>query len=205
MLVPALQTTPAASDNGNLDALTLVLVVVFIASMAALTALAMRRTRPKEPEADPFPTVVPIERKDAPVAERPSLIQSRATVAGNSPVWLTGVSLPNTPGRVAEASRIIEELLAARRERDLARGLALYSPALRGELQAQFGVDEAGLLSLMREATFAGEPPDLRSVEIVDATGGQMTARAGYTDGTSETYWFVRDGDDWLIDGIDRR
>jgi hypothetical protein len=205
VLLPALQTTSTASDEGALDALTLVLVVVFIASMVALTALAARRSHSDEAAHVPGPLDNPDVGTMAPPATRPPLEHASARSTERQPAWLRGVVLPKREASLTDASRVIEELLAARRDHDLERGLALYAPVLLDELKRVVGVDSDELRAAFRDASFEGDPPELRSIEIVSAAGERMLVRAGYANGASETYRLVRIDGCWRIEGIDGR
>lgn len=201
MLLLALQTTPSAADDGPIDTLTLILVVIFIAAMLALSLL-MRREN-----SDP-PDQPPLEREHSDTFERPSDVAAlpprrerpSATREGSVPVWLQGVALPSPNASLADATRVIEALLTARRDHDLAGGLRLYTPSSRDALAVRLGFDSVDTAA---QATFDGDPPSLRSAEILEGTGSRMVARATYSDRTSEIYTLVRLGDAWLIEEID--
>ena len=129
MLLLALQTTTSAAGDSRIDTLTLVLVVIFIAAMLALSLLIRRPESddPSEPAPDPrqpeafaesLTPIVPPVRRDRPAKSSPASV----------PVWLQGVAVPMPDASLADATRVIETLLAARRSHDLAAGLALCAP-----------------------------------------------------------------------------
>ena len=201
MLLLALQTTAAASDGRRIDAITLVLVVVFLVSIVALSLLLFRRDREdasEQPVAAPPPD--PIQARAPPISpirrERPVLATDPV------PAWLQGVIFPDGDASLAEAASLIESLLAARRDHDLAGGLKLYSSEMVESLRKSLGVDEAGLVEALNSAQYEGGPPHLRSVDLISSTSNRMTVRASYTSGASETYRLVRIGGQWLIEGI---
>jgi len=201
LLLLALQTTTSSVDD-RVDAVTLVLVLLFIGSMAGLSVLLSRRSGDEPPAAatpEPESSATAMEAPPTPPRrERPPAPPARTT-----PRWLEGVSFPGPIAGLSEATQVIEALVAARRDRDLARGLRLYTPASLASLRDSLGVDAAGLAERLDRAEFHGEPPALRSVELLDITGDRMTVQAGYANGTSERYRLVRSGGEWLIDAIE--
>ncbi len=203
MLLLALQT--ASSVDDRIDAVTIVLVLVFVGSMAGLSFLIHRRPEREQPE--PPATAVPERDSNAVPGETPRMPPRRERPAPppvkTTPRWLEGVSFPGPGAGLAEATQVIEALLMARRDRDLGCGLRLYTPESLAVLRNSLGVDEAGLAERLDRAEFHGEPPALRSVELLEATGDRMTVRAGYANGSSERYRLVRSGGEWLIDGIE--
>jgi len=204
LLLLALQTTSSSVDD-RIDAVTLVLVLLFIGSMAGLSFLLHRRPGSEQPE-PPAPTA-PEQESTAVPESAPRTLPRRERPpippVPTAPRWLEGVTFPEPEAGLAEATQVIEALLAARRDRDLARGLGLYSPALLALLRDRLGVDEAGLAERLDRAEFHGDSPALRSVELLDAIGDRMTVRAGYANGSSERYRLVRSGGVWLIDSIE--
>ena len=204
MLLLALQTTTSSVDD-RIDAVTLMLVLLFIGSMAGLSFLIHRRPGREQPGSPA--TAVPERDSNAVPGEAPRMPPRRERptlpLVKTTPHWLEGVSFPGPEAGLVDATRVIEALLAARRDRDLVRGLQLYTPASLASLRDSLGVDEAGLAERLARAEFHGEPPALRSVELLQATGDRMTVRAGYATGSSERYRLVRLGGEWLIDGIE--
>lgn len=205
MLLTALQSNPAPSDGGDLDALTLVLVVAFLASMAALTVLLMRRARPGDPDPIPVVEANPVREREA--AATPAWEEARQFSGGaqERPVWLRGVTFSQAAGSVSAASAVIEALLASRRDGDLAKGAALYTPRLREQLERELGVDASGLERTLAEARIPDEAPALRSVEVIGGGEEWMRVRAGYSDRSSEAYELVLVDGGWLIDRIETR
>lgn len=205
MLLLALQTTLAVTDNRDLDGLTLVLVVVFIASMAALTAIMLHRTGTGE---NAPPAIDPAERP-RPELTPPIALPAEPPAASRPierlPAWWHGVTLPQANGSLAQAGQAIEELLEARRAGDLARGLTLFTPEYLTRFRRHLGVDEDRLLDVLRSATLSGDPPALRSVELLDASGDRMTVQVGYSDRTSDIYRLASSQGRWLIDDIEPR
>lgn len=204
MLARALQITTNAGDD-RLDTLTVALVVVFIGSMAVLSYLLYRREEQDATDDPPVPDRSTAESRR--IVPPPSAIRREAPPTAASarvPVWLSGVRFPVAGASLSGATQVIEGLLAARRDHDLARGLAFYAPALLENLRQELGVDDDRLGEMLAAAEYEGDPPRLRSVESISMSGNRMTARAGYADGTSELYRLVRIGDQWLIEGIER-
>lgn len=201
----AFQTTSEAIDDSTLDAVTLALLVGFVVSLVALSFLLGRRgedspeepgpSRDAGPTAEPIPTPPTSPRVEA---------RSIATPAPSTPAWLSGVTLPQAPTGLAEAVAVIERLLDARRDRDLAAGIALYSPSFRARLATELGVPEDRLESALGRAGIDRDAPVLRSVELVSTTGDELRARIGYGDRSSETYRLVRVDGRWAIDAIER-
>lgn len=221
MLLLALQTTATAASDDRIDTLTLVLVVLFIAAMLGLS-LAIRREGVASPDEEPTDPALPVRPARSQPTDSvdvgpvgtpghgdPALHRSvdRANVVvGRSqdtskpvPVWLRGVTLPSVGASLSEATRVIEALLTARRDHDLAAGMALHTPSAREALVRSLGLDgdDSGV-----DAIFDGDPPSLRSAEIVEATGGRMTVRATYSNRSSELYVLIRVEQDWLIQDI---
>lgn len=201
----ALQTTADGIDDSTLDAVTLVLLVGFIVSMVALSVILARGNRqtPEDTTTTPRP-----ERPEvpSPVWEARSQPEPRpAPVAERRvPVWLAGVTLSHTSGILGEATAVVERLLAARQARDLAAGVASYSPALRARLASELGVPVEELGRALETAAIEGEAPGLRSVELVTVSNDAVTVRAGYTDRSGEVYQLVQIDGRWLIDSIER-
>ena len=203
MLLLALQTSTSTAGDSTIDAVTLVLVVLFIASMVALSVLLRRGNDAPAAERDIAPPLSetaiprPVVAPASPRAERPPL-----PTTAPAPVWLDGVGFPPSNASLAAATQVIELLLSARRDHDLGRGLALYTPELLRSLRASLGVDEEGLAEALSAATFDGEPPALRSIEIVSASGNRMTVRVGYASGSAECYRLVDIDNRWSIEEI---
>lgn len=200
MLFLALQTTTSSASD-RIDTVALLLVTIFIGSVAALSWLVFRRpandhpSEPVIPEAHPAPEIL-----------QPEISQPRSRTEhppSSLPRWLDGVSFPSATASLAVAAGLIETLLAARGDRDLARGFALYAPELRASLRSSLGVDEHGLLEAIDRVEYQGDPPQLRSVELVSATDNRMTIRATYTSGASERYRLIRLDGRWAIESID--
>jgi hypothetical protein len=198
LLLLALQTTSAVSDDRRLDAITLILVVIFIASMVALSTFLRRGEDETEADRAVAPPPSSPSPPRLPAAPSPTSDRPPRTATSGVPAWLDGVSFPTTEATLADAAAVIEALLSARRDNDLRRGLALYTSESLQSLHESFGFDDADLV----HAAFAGDPPALRSIEIISATGNRMTARAGYSNGKSEIYRLVRLDDRWLIQEI---
>ena len=131
-------------------------------------------------------------------------MQTEVKVAETSPVWLEGVRFPAVDANLSEAVRIIEGMLAARRDQQLLEGLRFYTPEFREQLRIELGIDDAELERTLAAADVRGAPPSLRSVEFVHASGASMSVRAGYSNGGSELYRFVRVEERWLVEGIER-
>jgi hypothetical protein len=201
LLLLALQTTAAASDDRRIDVITLVLVVIFLVSMAALSVLLFRRTGE---EASERPATVPPPEPNP--ARAPSFSPARRErplpVTDPVPAWLQGVIFSSGDASLADAASVIEALLSARRDHDLAGGLRLYSKELLDSLRTSLGVDEAGLVEALNHAQFDGDPPTLRSLDLIGSSSNHMTVRAGYTSSADEVYRLVRLGGQWLIEGI---
>lgn len=202
MLLLALQTTTATVDP--LDAFTLVLVVVFIISMAVLSVLIHRRNAD-----DPLDS--PTAERISPPEEQPPAVplpharfdpspQPTDTVV---PVWLEGVAFPSIEASLTEAVRIIEILLIARRDHNLLQGIQFYTPEYLRSFQTTFGIDNTNLEQILTQVDYTGNPPTLRSVERIEATGNRMKIRAGYTSNTQEIYHFIYIENRWLIDRIE--
>lgn len=119
---------------------------------------------------------------------------SRASV----PVWLQGVTIPAAVASLSEVTRVIEALLSARRNHDLAAGLALFTPDRRGALRERLGTDG----SSSTEIVFEGDPPVLRSAEMLESTGMRVEVRVTYSNGTSEIYSLIWFDGDWRIEEI---
>ncbi len=202
MLLLALQTTTSAAGDRSIDTLTLILVVIFIAAMLALS-ISMHRS-----ESDP-PDEPVIERKLAADPDRPQLpataappvYRERATnqMRESVPVWLQGVTIPSADASLSDVIRLIEALLTARRNHDLAAGLNLYAPGSRDALAARFRLDSSDA----EHATFEGDPPSLRGAEILEATGNRMRVRVAYSNGANEIYTLIHLDNAWLIEDID--
>ena len=201
----ALQTTSEGIDDSTLDAVTLVLLIGFVVSLVALSFLLARRTgaTPEEPE-PPRDAGPPAEPAPLPPARPRIEARSAVTSASPTPAWLSGVSLPQSPSGLSEAAAVIERLLEARRNRNLASGIALYSTSFRARLAGELGMPVEHLGRALGEAAIEGDAPALRSVEMVSANGDWMSARAGYADRTSEIYRLVRIDGHWAIDSIER-
>jgi hypothetical protein len=201
----ALQTTTEEIDDRSLDALTLVLLVGFVVSMVALSYLLARRgestteERPQHRESDRPASLAP-----PPLAHPRIEPVTFAASAPSTPAWLSGVTFPQSSHGVSEAVACVELLLEARRSRDLAAGIALYSPAFRSRLAAVLGVTEERLVESLEGASFEGEAPALRSIELVSANPEALNVRAGYADRSAETYRLVWIGGRWTIDSIER-
>jgi hypothetical protein len=199
LLLLALQTTTSAAGDSRIDTLALVLVVIFIAAMLTLSLLLRRPESddPGEPalehrQADVFagphmPDVPPV-RRDRPAGSLHAFV----------PVWLQGVAIPMADASLSDATRVIEALLAARRSHDLAAGLALYAPGPRAGLRERLGIGGFGSTDI----TFTGEPPALRSAEIVEGAGARMTVRATYFNGASENYTLTWLDGTWFVEEI---
>jgi hypothetical protein len=201
----ALQTTAEGLDDGTLDALTLVLLVGFVVSMVVLSFLLARRGGETTEERDPpRETERPVEPSPSPPLI--TRIEPRTVTATDpsTPAWLTGVTFPRSFQTLSDAAAVVERLLEARRTRDLAAGIALYSPAFRERMAAALGVTEDGLFLALDETTIEGDPPALRSIELVSATGDDLRVRAGYADRSTELYRLVRIDGQWAIDSIER-
>lgn len=201
MLLLALQTTTSAADDGRIDTLTLILVVIFIAAMLALSLL-MRRRNPDPPNQPPPEREHPEEFERPSAVAAPPLRRERPSVPreASHPVWLQGVNLPSRDASLSDATRVIEALLTARRNHDLAGGLQFYTPGSRETLAVRLGLDGDDTAA---QAIFDGDPPSLRSAEILEGPGSRMMARATYSNGASEVYTLVRLGDAWLVEEID--
>lgn len=203
MLLIALQTTTATAHP--LDAFTLVLVVVFIISMAVLSVLIYRRNADDRLDS---PTVEHI----SPPAEQPSVAPLPRARFDSSPpptdavipVWLEGVVFPSVDVSLTEAVRIIELLLIARRDHDLLQGIQFYTSDYLRSFQTTFGIDNSNLEQLLTQVDYTGSPPTLRLVELIDTTGNRMKIRAEYTSNGQEIYHFVYIDNRWFIDQIDR-
>jgi hypothetical protein len=94
---------------------------------------------------------------------------------------------------------LIEALLTARRNHDLAAGLNLYAPGSRDALAARFRLGSSDA----EHATFEGDPPSLRGAEILEATGNRMRVRVAYSNGANEIYTLIHLDNAWLIEDID--
>lgn len=184
----------------------MVLVVIFVISMGALSIVLFHRdktsdgdqTMESKPPAPPVPPAGQNQLVSTPRREYRTEHTTRPL-----PIWLDGGFFPSSDADLATATQIIETLLAARRDGDLARGFDLYTPALRRSFLDRFGLDESRLADMLDQVEFQHDPPHLRSVELVDAVAGQMTILAGYTNNASECYRLVRNADRWLIDAIE--
>ncbi len=208
MLLLALQTA-TATENDRLDAIALVLVVIFVASMAALSFLIQRRH--DEPD-DPLLGTPALEDRSpgssaSRAAPQPSLPRpERAPLPAASrsePIWLDGVTLPSTDVQLTDAVTVIEALLSARRNLELDAALPFLSPAFRATLATRFGIPETALAETLAGAEISGPPPRLRSVELMEGNAQGVIVRAGYVDGRSERYTLVYSADCWLIDAIE--
>ncbi len=205
-MLPAIQTTSSALDDGAFDAVTLVLLVAFVVSMVALSVVLARRERDspsdellvEKPETTPL--VTPPTTNVKPLRAIPPTPMKSST----SPAWLTGVVFPMPSNGLSDAVLLIERLLAARRNTELAAGIALYTPAFRARLAIELGVTEDGLEDALNGATIEGDVPDLRSVELVSGAGDTMSVRAGYANRSSEVYRLIRIEGHWSIDSIER-
>ncbi len=202
MLLLALQTASPAGDD-RIEVLALLLVVVFIGSMAALSFLLSRRGSDDAGDAPPISPPTASEPLPAPHAPPiPDRENSRIQPPASAPVWLDGVRFPGVATDLSAATRIIETLLAARRDRDLARVVDCSTPAFHIELAGRLGIDPSDLPNMLERAEFGADPPALRSIESVEASANQMIVRAGYTNGVHERYRLLRISDRWLIDDI---
>ena len=201
----AFQTTSEAIDDSTLDAVTLALLVGFVVSLVALSFLLGRRGEDSPEERDPSRDAAP-PAEPIPASPARPRIEPRSIPAPSpsTPAWLSGVTLPQSSAGLSEAAAVIERLLDARRNRDLAAGIALYSPSFRARLAAELGVPEDRLESALGGAAIEGDAPVLRSVELVSATADELRARIGYADRSSEIYRLVRIDGRWAIDAIER-
>jgi hypothetical protein len=199
LLLLALQTTPPAASDSRIDTLTLVLVVIFIAAMLALSFLIHRResTDPVEPAPE---RQEPEAAARSPLPEPPPVRWDRPgpSPLGSIPVWLQGVTIPVANASLADVTRVIEALLAARRDHDLSAALALYAPEPRDALRERLGIDKASASAVV----FEGDPPTLRSAEIVETSGSRMKVRAAYSSGASELYALIWIEGAWRIEEI---
>lgn len=195
MLLLALQTTTSTTDDSSIDALTLVLVVIFVASMVVLSVILHRGSDRAEAESMVLPPQPEPSRPPATVASvLPSLERQPLPERSRLPAWLDGVTFPTVNAPLVAAAEVVEALLSARRDHDLHRGFQLYTP----ELLRSLDFDDANLAN----AEFSGEPPTLRSIEVVSTSGNRMNVRAGYSTGGSEIYRLVRVDDRWMIEEI---
>lgn len=195
----ALQSTSTRPSDA--DPLTLVLAAAYVVSMLVLAYLLIRsRTTNDEPPDQPSipePADPPLAEQDARRLERPRFDRAPAS---DLPVWLRGVSVAGSPGSLADAATVIEALLRFRCNEDMSGGLALCTPRFQEQQRIRLGLDPAA--DDMSRVTFADTPPVLRSVELLDARGGNLRVRATYDDRSVERYVLVFDGTTWLIDEI---
>jgi hypothetical protein len=198
LLLLALQTTTSAADDGRIDTLSLVLVVIFIAAMLALSLLIHRRESSDPDESTP-------ERQRPAAPTRSELLETpprrdrpAPSPPAATPVWLQGVTIPVAGASLADVTRVIESLLAARRDHDLIAALALYAPEPRDALRERLGIDEAS----STEVVFDGDPPALRSAEFVEESATRIKVRAAYSNGASEIYTLVWFDGAWHIEVI---
>lgn len=199
-----LQSSSESIGEVTLDAVTLLLLAGFVISMLTLAVL-FRNHEPAAPDEHPAPEMPEPARMQtaAPIAapsSAPDPIQPRAA---SPPAWLTGVSFASTGGQLSDACSVIERLLDARREKNLTGALSLCTPAYRAKLAADLGISPDNLGLALSAAQLDGDPPEVRSVELVSVQGEKLHARAGYTDGTAEIYHMVRVEGCWAIDAID--
>ena len=199
LLLLALQTPTSAASDSRIDTFTLVLVVFFIAAMLALSLLVRRRDS-DDPVESPPGRHQPEPPARSALPDTPPVRQVRPVPSSHAsvPVWLQGVAIPAPVVSLSDITRVIEELLTARRNHDLAAGLALYAPNQSDALRERLGIDGANLT----EIAFEGDPPALRSAEIVEATGMRVKVRATYSHGASETYSLTWLDGAWRIEEI---
>lgn len=200
-MVLAIKATADGIDGGTLDAVTLVLLVGFVVSLVALSALLARRS--EDAAEEPAPEH-PAEEVSPPSVPRPRTEPRPNHADPSLPAWLAGVALPRADGALSEATALIEQLLEARRMGNLEAGIALYSPAFRVRMASALGVADEGLERVLADATIEGSAPSLRSIELVTATGDALTVRVGYADRSAEIYQLIRLEKRWAIDSIDR-
>lgn len=205
LLLLALQTTTSSTDDAAIDTFVLVLVMIFIISMAGLSFLLFHKnqdddrdlSRPNSSPTNPPPSVVP------PIIPHP-LGSSRAEpVPPTTPVWLQGTTFPVAELTLSDAVSVIESLLTARRDRDLVRGLQITTPEFQLALQKTLGIDSIDLRTILDQAVFQDDIPRLRSAAFTKTNGAVVTVRVGYSKGPDEDYRLVQHDGRWLIDSIE--
>src|SRR6188472_668114 len=147
---------------------------MFIAAMLALSLL-MRRPESDDPDVAASDGRQPEELVQSSIPELPPARRDRSSSSsrGSVPVWLQGVSLPGTDASLSASTSVIEALLTARRDHDLAAGLALFTPGTRASLAKQLGIDTVESTEILANAAFEGDSPALRSAEIVEGVGAR--------------------------------
>ncbi len=205
MLLLALQTTTSAAGDSRIDTLTLVLVVIFIASMLALVVVDAPpgvAMIPSEPASDARQPEEFVQSSIAGVTACAPGSIARAPRARSVPVWLQGVSLPGDDASLSDATSVIEALLTARRDHDLAAGLALYPPGTRASLAKQLGIDLSSPRKYSRMPRSRAIHRHSDQQRSSKASGARMTVRATYSSGSSENYTLTWLDGAWLIEEI---
>ena len=204
-MLPIFQTTSPALGESALNGVTLVLLVGFVISMVALSVLLLRREQgTSEDPLSPQDVEIPPETRLTTLARPAAATPLRTLPTQATPAWLAGVTFPRASQELSEATRVVEQLLETRQNREPGRGIALFSPSYRERLAIELGISENELAHALEIASIAGDGPVLRSVELVSSSGEALSVRVGYEDRTFEIYRFARVADSLSIDSIER-